>query len=393
MKDGDRVLMKQVSAPAVPPSIEVSGLYLGQSEEQIQNFVEQVGYVTFLRDLYDEITHTYQDPDVSSLDRGDAFERDSDPLTTFEIMGCRAPDFVVTKRIGSDPRRRDQGLPTVYGDMSCLETQSAILRLECPAAFLTALRTATTSVVVIEALNPKVETLLVIGAGEQGAIHAFAMGALSSTLQKIYLQDVDSQRAAEAAAGLTAKIKEHVSEERAAKLNIEAVDPHDTRLRSEADAIVTATYGAEEVLDGELKDNMVIAAVGADLPDAKRELSLSLYEEAKFVADDLRQCLYEGELQHAFERLGISRGERVAIEHRGKLAHGRVIGLSDLLEEPDTFRQRPERLAIYDSSGWAGQDLAVARVLLRHLIDAGIPAIPWGRPARRQSILELLGRS
>jgi ornithine cyclodeaminase/alanine dehydrogenase-like protein (mu-crystallin family) len=161
----------------------------------------------------------------------------------------------------------------------------------------------------------------------------------------------------------------------------------------ENEMLVTATFADGLLLRevNRLRDGTFIAAVGADLA-TKRELPPELYDRAKFVADDLRQCLREGELQYAKNRIrGLDNGAGRIADHRGELANGRVVSAAALLKDPTPFLQRSEPIAIYDSTGFSGQDLAVARVLLEELEGRGdIARQPWN-PAGTRSLVELLG--
>lgn len=233
--------------------------------------------------------------------------------------------------------------------------------------------------------------MLVIGAGEQGLEHAFAAEVLTPGLKRVIFRDIDEETATRATEKFD-YVTQRVSDERGVKpTGVESVSADDASAEEEADIIVTATYGMEEVLTSDrLTDGVAIAAVGADM-EGKRELGDGVYGNAKFVSDELKQSLREGELQHASLLLGVSQEERDTAEYYGSLLGGRIIGITELLENPDEFISRPEPVTVYDSTGFAGQDLAVGHLMIKLLEQQSWPKIQF-HPPGRASLASLLGR-
>src|SRR5665213_2272420 len=105
MKEGDRRTGLYPVSAAAPPRFDIEGTFILFDEGQVEQFVvEQVGLVPFVRELASEITETYKDQDISSIDRGEWGIKDDFEQATHEVMGCRASDYAIWKFIGSDHR-------------------------------------------------------------------------------------------------------------------------------------------------------------------------------------------------------------------------------------------------------------------------------------------------
>jgi ornithine cyclodeaminase/alanine dehydrogenase-like protein (mu-crystallin family) len=346
----------------------LSGVHLGQ----------------FITRLAEEIEVVYRDQKVESVDRL-GWSRFPDAL---EIMGCQAADFTCTKLISSVPG--GNGSPTVTGTLVCTEVGTDQARLVCDAAFLTPLRTATTTAVVMRRVAPQARSLGIIGAGLEGIAHAVVLTFMSDSIETIRLLDVTRGQAAQAAEEASYLLgRNDLLGGREVHIDV----CEDEREMYETDAVVTATFAEGDVLKKvkSTRDGTFIAAVGADL-ESKRELAPRLYDKAKFIADDLRQCLREGELQYAKKRTrGVARKAQEIRDHRGELADGRIVSATRLLEDPKPFLERGDPITIYDSTGFSGQDLAVARVMLEALEGCDDLKRQRWNPSGSRSLIELLG--
>lgn len=345
---------------------------------------------SFLRDLEQAIETTYLDRQLKTITRiGWTCAGD-----TFEIMGAQTHDYTCVKIISSNPSLAGSAVPVVAGTLICADRDPQHLdqaALVCGGSAVTALRTAASTAAVMHRVKPNPQMLGVIGAGHEGFTHALVLALMTPSIERIVFTDVDQPRAEQA----VSELKRMLHSEGAAQadtLVVSCVEKVD-EIR-EADAIVTATYGQEVVLDAaRLRPGTFIAAVGADL-EKKRELSDDLYDEARFVADDLIQCFSQGELQHAALRLNVSAAEIAALEepdaewiagdndlaavdgYDGAVLGGRMIGAADLLRDSSSFLARSEPIVIYDSTGFSGQDLALARTLLP-ILQATREPEPW----------------
>jgi len=354
------------------------------SHSEVSRLLASVHLPTFLKELVEEIERAYGDPTLESIERT-GWIRTPD---TLEIMGCQAQDFTCIKVISSNPSLADTLIPTVTGTLVCTDVTTDEARLICDAAILTSLRTAASTAVVLRRATPHAATLGVIGAGLEGACHALVLAILLPSIQRICFTDVEPAKAADAVAQVTTLLSRE-TEIKDRGIEVKSIDAANGKSVFESDAIVTATYGTTEVVRSteSLRAGTTIAAVGADL-QGKRELGYRIYDKARFVADDLSQCLHEGELEVAKRRLRVDMDEK---SHRGVLQGGRIMGVADLLENETSFFARKEPLIVYDSTGFSGQDLAIARVVLRHLEAQDWQPSVWN-PSNAVPLPRLLGR-
>ena len=360
----------------------VDGTYMVSHDDVRSVIRKSGGSIFFTEQLAQEIESMYGDRNLHGIDR-DGW---ADGYDTTEIMAASGDDYDVVKMIGSHPDAQ----PTVNGNLTLHKIGRPGTALIANAAFLTGVRTAVTSAMVLNKVRPEAQTMLIIGAGEQGLEHAFAAEVLIPGLKRVIFRDIDEEIAGRAAEKFD-YVTRRVSEKRGVEpTDVASVASGDSSVDAEADIIVTATYGMEEVLTAtRLKDGVAIAAVGADMV-GKKELGDDVYERAKFVTDELRQSLREGELQHASAQLGVSQEERDAVIYYGSLLGGRIIGITELLENPDEFIARPEPITIYDSTGFAGQDLAVGRLMIRLLDEQSWPKVQF-HPPRKMGLAEYFG--
>ena len=354
------------------------------SHADVSRLLAKVNLPTFLNELVAEIEHTYSDPALEPIERT-GWIRTPD---TLEIMGCQAKDFTCIKVISSNPSLADSVIPTVTGTLVCTSVKTDEARLICDAAILTSLRTAASTAVVLRRTTPNANTLGIIGAGLEGACHALVLAIQLPSIERICFADVDPTKTSDAVAQVTALLRNE-AEGVARRISVGSVESDNAKSILESDAIVTATYGTTEVVRSteSLRAGITIAAVGADL-EGKRELGYRIYDKARFIADDLGQCLHEGELEFAKRRLRVDMTEK---SHRGMLDDGRIMGVGDFFENEASFLARKESFIVYDSTGFSGQDLAVARVVIKNLEAQEWDPSVWN-PSNAVSPPRLLGR-
>lgn len=125
-----------------------------------------------------------------------------------------------------------------------------------------------------------------------------------------------------------------------------------------SDLVITATPGAGPLFDAAaVRPGTHLNCVGADTR-GKRELPQALLARARLVADDRAQARQLGELQWA---------EALPCDEIGELLTGAA-----------AFARQPEDITVFDMTGLALQDLALARRLQRRAADSGAGTrIPW----------------
>lgn len=121
----------------------------------------------------------------------------------------------------------------------------------------------------------------------------------------------------------------------------------------ESDVCITCTSATAYLVHrADVPAGMFIAAVGADSP-GKQELEPSLLAAGPLVVDVLEQCRSVGELQHA------GGDDAVAVHAElGQIVAGTRAG-----------RTSPDEITIFDSTGTAFQDAAVAGAVYRRALE------------------------
>jgi ornithine cyclodeaminase/alanine dehydrogenase-like protein (mu-crystallin family) len=352
----------------------------------LRRLLSTISLREFFEELIAEIDSAYRDPMLKAEDRVGWFGRDTD---TLEMMGCETPESSCVKVIDSTPSVGNSLSQVVEGTLTFNQTVDAQrVQLHTDATVLTPLRTAASSAALLRSIKPQFETLGVVGSGLEGTSHAFVLALMFEGVRQIVLTDVDIERA-QRAANRVKLLLTRAEVPRSRDIEISYADASDLTSVYGSDVLVTATYGvaahgASPVLDitrdNRPKDGAIILAVGADVK-GKRELGDGIYDAARFVADSLRQCFRDGELQHAAPRLGIQESEIAALPgHAGELLDGRVVSVANLLRDEARFLGRSETVTVYDSTGFSGQDLAIARVVRRFLEARSWPKGVWNPP-------------
>ena len=196
------------------------------------------------------------------------------------------------------------------------------------AAAVTALRTAAAAVIAAETLcRSGAESTAVIGCGVNGAETARMFRALGGEVQ---LWDIDPARAAFVADRLGATV---------APSQQEALD---------CDIVVTVTPGREVLFpSGSLRDGQHVSMMGADGP-GKAEVAVGELARADLFCDDWEQASHGGEL--------------AAGVVAGVVTRDRVTDIGRVLAGDAEGRRSSRDITLFDSTGLAIQDLAIAKV-------------------------------
>jgi ornithine cyclodeaminase/alanine dehydrogenase-like protein (mu-crystallin family) len=128
-----------------------------------------------------------------------------------------------------------------------------------------------------------------------------------------------------------------------------------------ADLLVTVTPGKEVVLAaGSLQPGQHVSLIGADGP-GKAEIALEELLRARLFCDDWGQSSHGGELAAAVEA--------------GRLRREDVTELGAVLDGTAAGRSAGGEITVFDSTGLAIQDLAVALAALERADSLELPKI------------------
>jgi ornithine cyclodeaminase/alanine dehydrogenase-like protein (mu-crystallin family) len=263
------------------------------------------------------------------------------PAGDFRAMPAIGAGHALLKWVTSFPGNPARGLPTVSGLVLLSDASDGSLRAVLDASSVTALRTGAAAVLAAEELGRRdARTAAVIGAGVNGKAAARTFLARG---RSVMLWDVDEERARRAAEELGADLA--TSREGALA----------------ADLLVTVTPGHEVLLpEGSLRAGQHVSLMGADGP-GKAEIAVGELKRVHVFCDDWEQASHNGELAHAVEASAITEGD--------------VTQLGDVLAGTARGRQSPDDITIFDSTGLAIQDLAIALAAMEHADEMGLPTI------------------
>jgi ornithine cyclodeaminase/alanine dehydrogenase-like protein (mu-crystallin family) len=264
----------------------------------------------------------------------------SPPYGDFRAMPARGGGLALLKWITSFPGNPHRGLPTVMG-VICLsdaETGQPLMLLD--ARSVTALRTGAVAAVATRALaRADATTVGIIGCGLHGAWTARCL------------------RAAGFAAGVCFDPRAAAGEALAADVG------WSTGSRSEAlacDVACCITPGAEVVVDtGDLHPGLHLNMLGADGP-GKAEASVGAVASCSLFCDEWEQASHGGELTGAVEAGLVSRNQ---VGELGAVLAGERAG-----------RPGPDAVTLFDSTGLAIQDLAIAAAAYGRWRDGSVQA-------------------
>jgi ornithine cyclodeaminase/alanine dehydrogenase-like protein (mu-crystallin family) len=241
------------------------------------------------------------------------------------------------------------------------DASNGSLRAALDAGAVTALRTGAAAVLAAETLGrSNAETAAVVGAGVNGIAAARTFLARG---RNVALYDVDSERAQRAAEELGAVV---ATREKALA----------------ADLLVTMTPGHEVLLpEDTLQAGQHVSLMGADGP-GKAEIAVDELLRTRIFADDWEKSAPSGILDpDARVRLYADDWEQAS--HNGELAHAVERGLTredvtqlgDVLAGTALGRQSKDDITIFDSTGLAIQDLAVALAAMERADEFDLPTI------------------
>ena len=251
------------------------------------------------------------------------------PNGDFRAMPARGDGYALVKWVTSFPGNGARGLPVVRGVvvLSDADTGAELAVIEC--ASITSLRTGGAAAVSAQVLaRDGARTVGIIGCGVNGAWAARCMAAAGF------------------GPGVCADVRPEAAEELAGELGWRA------GAREEAAAqevVVTVTPGEDPViLAVELRAGQHLAVLGADA-HGKAEVELDAIRRCRLFCDEWAQASAGGELANAVAAGAIDRGD--------------VTQIGDVLTGAAPGRAGDEEITLFDSTGLAIQDLALAQAV------------------------------
>ncbi len=244
----------------------------------------------------------------------------------FRAMPARGGGLAMLKWISSFPGNPARGLPTVAGVVCLSDATTGQPLMLLDARSVTALRTGAVAAVATRALAPHdARTVGIIGSGLHGAWSARCLAAAG------YGPGVCCDPIAEAAERLARELGWEVGD-RTAALG--------------TDVVCCVTPGSEPVVTAqELRPGLHLNMLGADGP-GKAEATVEAVAACALFCDEWDQAAHGGELTGAIGA--------------GLVVRDQVTELGAVLAGDAPGRGAAEAVTLFDSTGLAIQDLAVA---------------------------------
>jgi alanine dehydrogenase len=263
------------------------------------------------------------------------------PAGDFRAMPALGGGHALLKWVTSFPGNPSKGLPTVTGLVLLSDASNGTLLAALDAAAVTALRTGAAAVLAAEVLGASnARDAAVIGAGVNGEAAARTFVARG---RPVRVWDVDEARARSVAERVGAEVAGSREEALA------------------ADLLVTVTPGREVVLgEDSLRPGQHASLMGADGP-GKAEIAVPELARVRVFCDDWEQASHNGDLVHAVEA--------------GVLHREDVTELGAVLAGNGEGRGSDDEATVFDSTGLAIQDLAIALAAMERADELALPAL------------------
>jgi ornithine cyclodeaminase/alanine dehydrogenase-like protein (mu-crystallin family) len=257
---------------------------------------------------------------------------ESPPYGDFRAMPALGDGLALLKWVTSFPGNPGRGLPTVTGVICLSDASTGEPLMLLDARSVTALRTGAVAAVATRALAlPGARTVGIVGCGLHGAWAARCLSA----------------------AGFGEGACHDVRPEAAARLAAELGPGWTAGSREEAvrcEVVCCVTPGATVVIDaGDLRPGLHLNMLGADGP-GKAEATAGAVASCVLFCDEWEQASHGGELTAAVEA--------------GLVGRDQVTELGAVLSGEAPGRPGPDAVTLFDSTGLAIQDLAVAAAAL-----------------------------
>jgi len=252
------------------------------------------------------------------------------PAGDFRAMPALGAGHALLKWVTSFPGNPAKGIPTVMGVVLVSSAEDGRLLALLDAGAVTSIRTGAAAVLAAETLGrADAQTAAVVGAGVNGEAAARTFAARG---REPLVWDIDGTRAQ----AVAERVGGRVAATRADALA--------------ADLLVTVTPGREVLLpEGSLRPGQHVSLMGADGP-GKAEIAVAELARGRLYCDDWEQASHGGELAAAVAAGAIERAD--------------VAQIGDVLIGSAEGRQSPADITLFDSTGLALQDLAVALIAL-----------------------------
>lgn len=240
------------------------------------------------------------------------------------------------KWVNVHPENKKHGLPAVMALIVLSSAETGFPLAVMDGTHITNLRTGAAGAIAAKYLaNKKSSRAGLVGCGAQGLAQLLALGAIFR-LKEVSVYDRDREHARL----FVKKAMPHLRD----KINICASAEECVRNK---DIVVTTTPSRKPIIYSEwISPGTHINAIGADAK-GKEELDPAILLKAKIFVDDLPQSAHSGEINVPLAKKMISASDIHAT-------------LGEVIAGKKTGRSSRNEITVFDSTGLAVQDIAVA---------------------------------
>ncbi|ACZ32303.1 Ornithine cyclodeaminase [Xylanimonas cellulosilytica DSM 15894] len=304
-------------------------------------WVARRGAEAVIADLTDALERDFERwPELETRPRLASHSRDG----VIELMPAADATTFGFKLVNGHPRNPSRGYQTVTALGMLVDVHNGYPSFLAEMTILTALRTAATSALAARYLAPRgARTLALVGAGAQAEFQALGMRAEL---------DIDHLRVYDVDPAATAKLVRNAT---ALGFDVVVCDDAGQAARS-ADVVTTCTAdkrNATVLHDVDVQAGQHLNAIGGDCP-GKTELEPATLRRASVFVEHEAQTRIEGEIQR--------QPSDFPVTELWQVVAGRVPG-----------RRDDDEITVFDSVGFAVEDLTTLQFVRDDLLDTGVP--------------------
>lgn len=236
-------------------------------------------------------------------------------------------------------------LPSILGLIVLNDTRNGYPLAVMESSTITSMRTAAAMAVAAKHLaNPDATTATLCGCGKQASWQLRALKEVFPLLTTIFVYSSTFEKSAQ------------FCDIMAQELRMDIIPVKDLEKALQTSTIcITCTSSKKDFLKKWMvPPGMFIAAMGADSPD-KQEIDPLLFKEAKIVVDIREQCAAVGELHHALKLKLVDLNKE-------------IVDLGQVVSGKSLVREKSDDIIIFDSTGTAMQDTALAGLVYEKAI-------------------------
>lgn len=270
-----------------------------------------------------------------------------------DIKSGYLPDMHIFghKTVAFMEENTSKGLPNLVGLIVVFSSETAMPLGLVEGSSITGMRTGAAGAIGAKYLaRAESKKALIVGTGNQAPFQIAALLKAFPALEMIYIVDpLYANNATEFVSKIHTVLKDQFNID-ASSVSFKAESDLQEAV-SNSDIIITITPSRKPLIMKEwVKPGTHFSCIGSDM-EGKEEIDPQIFEDAVVFVDDFEQCKKVGEIEIPLKQ--------------GKLTEDRIQGeIGDLILGKTAGRKSESDITVYDATGLALLDLAVANSLL-----------------------------